>query len=334
MAKKTKHISDPVLLEYIKGVLPPARQPEIEQWLESDPGHREYLEQIRKIWMLSTSYHSFNQIDVQKDWQLVSNRLGGGRSIRVNVATKSVIHALARIAAIVLIVAGVGYLMSYLTGQPASLSRRLLVQTTSKPSTVDLPDGSRIYLNSGSSLQYPKKFITRYRKVVLTGEGWFEVAANRKQPFIVSADGAEIKVVGTSFNVHADQQNGCVIVNVMEGAVSFYPRKNEQQAILLTASEEGVFTADSLYEHPVTNQNFISWKTRILKFDNTPLEDVVRALEKHYQVPVCLTGDEAQDKTLTSVYDHQSLEEVLGELNLLLGITYQFANDTLVIRVD
>jgi ferric-dicitrate binding protein FerR (iron transport regulator) len=251
----------------------------------------------------------------------------------MNAANRPFIHALARIAAIVLIVTGLGYLMFYLAGQPVALSRRLLVQTTEQPSTVDLPDGSRIYLNRGSSLQYPKRFISRYRKVELTGEAWFEVAENKQKPFIISADGAEIEVVGTSFNVLTDQQANRVVVSVMEGTVSFYPRENEQQAIILTASEEGIFVADSMSEHPVTNENFISWKTGILKFDNTPLEDVIRVLEKHYRVPVCLEGKYSRNRTLTSIYDHQSLEEVLGELNLLLGISYYFKNDTLVISL-
>jgi len=120
----------------------------------------------------------------------------------------------------------------------------------------------------------------------------------------------------------------------VNGRVSFYPKDNEQKSILLTTNEEGIFVADSMSKYAVTNLNFISWKTGILYFDRTSLEDVMKSKEKHYQVPVYLEGNDLLNRTLTSVYDNQSLEEVLGELNLLLGISFHFKNDTLIIKME
>jgi ferric-dicitrate binding protein FerR (iron transport regulator) len=334
MSKHPKHITDSLLLDYITGSIPPDELVHVEQWLEADPGNRKHLDMIRKIWEHSSSFPSFDQIDMQKDWQVVSNRIGGGKTIAVKPKSRSVIYTITRIAAIAIILTGLGYMLYFLAGEPVILNRQLVVHTTDQKSTIDLPDGSRVYLNKGSSLHYPARFRSRLRRVDLMGEAWFEVAENRKKPFIVSSDGAEIKVLGTSFNIMADPQADRIIVSVVEGKVSFYPKDNEREAILLTVHEEGIFVADSIYKHTVTNLNFISWKTGILNFDKTPLKDVMRSIEKHYQVPVFIEGNDLQNKTLTSVYDNQSLEEVLGELNLLLGITHHFKNDTLVIKMD
>jgi len=329
-----KHITDSFLLEYIKGMLSPDQSMNVEHWLKADPGNKEHFEKIRKIWIHSSSFSSFNKIDSEKDWQLINDRLTGGKKVIMKPGNRSAFYAIARIAALAVILIGLGYLIYILAGERAIQHHQMVVQTTDQKATVDLTDGSKVFLNNGSSLFYPERFRNNIRKVELTGEAWFEIAEDKNKPFIISVDGAEIKVLGTSFNVHSDLQTGRIVVSVVNGRVSLYPKDNEKKAILLTAKEEGVFVADSISKYPVSNQNFISWKTGILHFDRTPLEDVMKSLGKHFHVTISFKNDTLQNKTLTSVYDNQSLEEVLGELKLLLGISYHYKSDTLVIQME
>jgi len=190
MSKYQKHITDSLLLDYITGMIPPDQHLKVKQWLEADPGNREHLEKIREIWEHSSSYPSFSQIDPEKDWQIVSGRIGGGKTISMKPNNRPGIVWISRIAAIAVILAGLGYLLYFLAGEPVILNRQLAVITTDQKSTVDMPDGSRVFLNTGSSLHYPERFGNKIRKVELAGEAWFEVAENSKKPFIISADGA------------------------------------------------------------------------------------------------------------------------------------------------
>lgn len=335
MKKKNEHINDSLLLSYIKGEASPEETDELLQWIEKDPEHNERLMKIRKIWNLSSSLSEFNKIDVSSDWQKVQDKIWNRGKIDVRIPLyRKMIYRYGRIAASIVIIMTVGFYILYRTGLINTFQPMLTLQTTTEKSTVDLYDGTRVFLNENSTMVYPPKFFGKTRNIKISGEAFFEVARNEKKPFYISADEAMVKVLGTSFNVQAHSSENLVVVSVLEGKVALYPKDKEELLIELNRNEEGVLKFDSLSKSEFRDLNFLSWKTRKLVFDNTPVEEVILALEKHYKKSICLENVSGKEPMVTSVFNDQPFDEVLDELKILLDFSYQIRNDTVIMRLE
>jgi ferric-dicitrate binding protein FerR (iron transport regulator) len=177
-----------------------------------------------------------------------------------------------------------------------------------------LADGSKVWLNAASSLKFPTAFTGKERKVELTGEGYFEVAHDVSKPFIVSKGETEIKVLGTHFNINAYDDEPSMKVTLLEGRVMV--KKNTglvylnpgQQAILQPAQENIRISND------VDLDEVVAWKNGLFLFNNTPLENLMRQIERWYDVKVVYEGTKPQDTFGGGVSRNTNLSGVLKVL--------------------
>lgn len=185
-----------------------------------------------------------------------------------------------------------------------------------------LPDGSTGYLNSGSRLKYPLKF-TKRRTVELSGEAFFEVVHNNKNPFHVRTSNLDIKVLGTTFNVIANEdenteeiilQNGKVDVSTKTGKQLTVMSPNEQ---LILNTKKRTFT-----KREVKASKYTSWKDGELIFRNENMEQVARRLSRWYNVDV-VVDDLLLDYTFHATFIDEPLDEVLKLLSITTPITYK-----------
>jgi ferric-dicitrate binding protein FerR (iron transport regulator) len=148
---------------------------------------------------------------------------------------------------------------------------------------VSLPDGSRVWLNAGSSLRYPDYFAGSERSVELSGEAYFEVAHREYQPFIVKAGGSTVEVLGTHFNVKAYGEEGAVRTTLLEGSVRL--RKGNTMQVL-KPGEAGIVDRSSgaIVVLPVEGQEAIGWKEGKFIFAGDTEEEIVRQLSRWYAV--------------------------------------------------
>lgn len=335
MKKKNEHITDSLLLRHIKGETSPEETDKILQWLEQDNKHKVQLTKIKKIWNLSAFLSEFDKINVRHDWQEVQGKIFNKEKVIKQIPFyKTIVYRYGRIAASILIILAAGIYILFRTDLHNVFQPMLTLQTTAEKSNVTLYDGTRIYLNENSTLDYPKKFFGGTRNIKISGEAFFEVAKDESKPFYISVDGAMIKVLGTSFNVQADPSENRVVVSVLEGKVALYPKNKEEMSIELNRNEEGIFKSDSLSKSELRDLNFLSWKTRKLIFDKTPVNEVILSLEKHYKKSICLENAGGRNPMVTSVFDDQPFDEVLDELEILLNISYRIRNDTVIIVLE
>jgi ferric-dicitrate binding protein FerR (iron transport regulator) len=168
-----------------------------------------------------------------------------------------------------------------------------------------LPDGSKAWLNAGSSLRYPTVFSADERRVEVTGEVYFEVAHDKTKPFFVNilpspgrdAGGGSIKVLGTEFNVNAYANEAAIKTTLLKGKVKFVyksaipdksGRAGNPQSAILKPGEQAVFTHDSrltIYDHADVDKA-VAWKKGIFNFEDASLEEVMRQLERWYDIEV------------------------------------------------
>jgi ferric-dicitrate binding protein FerR (iron transport regulator) len=144
-----------------------------------------------------------------------------------------------------------------------------------------LPDGSHVWLNAASSLRYPTSFNGKDRRVDITGQGYFEVTPNAKQPFIVQVNNMEVQVLGTAFDVMAYADEKSVNTTLIQGAVKVNDKRlfPGQQALMDPA------TGDITIRQADVEQ-VIAWKTGFFEFDNARLSDILRQLSRWYDIDI------------------------------------------------
>lgn len=167
----------------------------------------------------------------------------------------------------------------------------------SKPVTLVLSDGSKVWLNSESSLRYPVAFGATERQVEITGEAYFEVA-KKAQPFKVAVAGkGVVEVLGTHFNINSYQDETYTKVTLLEGSVKVYLQPNGAGAIAIQPGQQALYLSDQQKQTAIQVKNDIdlsavmAWKNGYFNFDNSDLKSVLRQLSRWYNVDVVYQGN-------------------------------------------
>lgn len=148
---------------------------------------------------------------------------------------------------------------------------------------VVLADGTSVWLNSESSLTYPVAFSGHERKVILKGEAYFEVSRNAQQPFIVQADVAEVKVLGTSFNINAYKDERDIRATLLTGSVRV---SKGADGTLLVPGEQGVINTAGISKRKVRTDQVVAWKAGYFIFRDNTIQDIMRQVGRWYDVEV------------------------------------------------
>lgn len=187
-------------------------------------------------------------------------------------------------------------------------------------SHVVLPDGTDLWLNAESKIKYSIPFIRENRKVELSGEAFLKVVKNEKAPFMVKAGAAEVKVLGTQFNVKAYPDDELLEIALTEGSVEFTGTTSDGKK-----AEAKLIPNDFLAMNKTTGKvrlenknlnNHISWVKNIIIFDETPMPEVAKTLERWYGVKVLVPDAEINKYRFTTTFENESLFRVLELLEL------------------
>ena len=183
-------------------------------------------------------------------------------------------------------------------------------------SVVNLPDGSKVWLNAGSSLKYPTQFNDKQRVVSMQGEACFEVESDKKHPFIVKTKQLTVEATGTAFNVNAYAPDHVAAVTLVKGKVAV--TLDQKKTISLSPGEKIDYNlATSLYNVNKTNTyKWCSWKDGILIFRDDPLEYVFKRLGQTYNVEFILKDAELGKYSYKATFEGESLNEILRLLEM------------------
>lgn len=190
--------------------------------------------------------------------------------------------------------------------------------TNAKVVSVLLPDGSKVFLYSGSSLKYPDKFSGDKRLIKLEGEATFEVKSNPENPFFVeTTDGTRVKAYGTKFSVRNYEYESKISVYLERGIVDFesaflsQPVTMKPETKLLFDKESKKYTV-----HHTTPNEYDAYEQGILLFDNKPLEEVVRKLNTVYQANIIIEDESLKEYRFTAVFKDESIYQIMNMLTV------------------
>jgi len=205
------------------------------------------------------------------------------------------------------------------------------LQTAYNQSMVELSDGSIVHLNGNSSLVYPVEFQGETRSVKLVGEAFFDVKPNKQLPFIIETENARIQVLGTSFNVNASNLKGDVEVLVTSGKVRLQDVQNPKQELILEKGDFASLRNNEIQKDSLININYLSWQTKLLHFENSPLSEVVQTLNRTYAVQIDLEEQKLGKLHLTSKYDQMEVDVLLDAMCLTFNLNKKVENDRIIL---
>lgn len=201
---------------------------------------------------------------------------------------------------------------------------------------LQLSDGTQAHLNAGSSLKYPVTFLKGMeRKVYLTGEVFLEVQKDTVRPFIVHADNLNIQVLGTKFNVSAYPEDELTEVVLVEGSVELSATNiTDTTKVLLRPSYKGSYNkeANKIDTQEVITDLYTSWMNNELVFRNMTFENILKKLERHYNVTIVNNNQKLSYERFNASFGNEPLIKVLDNLRLTYGINFKINGDQITIN--
>ncbi len=204
----------------------------------------------------------------------------------------------------------------------------LTVPRGSKIASVILSDGTKVWLNSASSLKYPVSFTGKERKVEVTGEAYFEVAHNPKMPFEVRTGGMSVSVLGTHFNVNAYEDEALIRVTLLEGAVQI---KKGKISKFLKPGEQARVSSDINIRGEVDVDEVMAWKNGKFQFgEGAEINSIMRQISRWYNVELEYRG-EATGHIGGTISREENVSQVLKMLEMTGAVKFQIDTKKIIV---
>jgi ferric-dicitrate binding protein FerR (iron transport regulator) len=320
-----KNIDDALLAKYLDGSTTAQQNAEVEYWIGLSEENKITFEQFQSIWAQSESLelHAQFSFDKEKAFKNVLNRIEQNTNEKSSPSKNKSIKFTSifiRVAAVFIL--GISSYLIYQNYFSSNIEQlhtdadatKEFIKTNN--SFISLPDQSSIHLNTGGEIKYAKNF-TENRKVILTGEAFFDVKKLDGQTFIVETGDLQVKVLGTSFYITPLENDSIIEVGVVSGTVEV--RENSSQRFVRLEENMTVqynLNTNSFHQTEALDMNAIFWKSGVLVFDEKPLDQVLNTLAIHYNTQIDFQKDEFNNCKFTGRFQGASLSEILEQLQL------------------
>jgi ferric-dicitrate binding protein FerR (iron transport regulator) len=227
-------------------------------------------------------------------------------------------------AGVALLLLSVWAIDSWLGTSPKAVDLITKVNPPGQRTQLQLPDGTRVWLNADSQLRYPRRFSADRREVKLQGEAFFEVVRDTLRPLVIRTAAAQVRVLGTAFNVRAPASGPTEAV-VVSGSIAFGAADAPRPPLVLQANERALLdpTTGHTEKSTVDVRSYTAWKDGTLIFENDSLATVLSALEKWYGVRFVVDNPAINACRITATFNDLSLATLLNQIQFVIPITYR-----------
>lgn len=265
-------MDDELLIAYFKGEVSDEETQRITEWIEAEIEHQRYYQQLCRLFEMSYWIEDMSE----------QTEVALPKKAKI-LPWKHYAISFMKVAAIFVL----GFALHFFLNRQTTTTHHELQHQIHVPTgqhvEIMLADGSKVWLNSGSTLTFPSKFNGKKRLVELDGEGFFEVKSDKEHPFIVSTSKYQVKAVGTSFNVYDYQDSPQFEAALLNGKVEVTTNAKKSSAVILTPNQRAALCQGVLKVKPIENTNNYLWRKGILYF-NEPLLEVFDKLQEYYDV--------------------------------------------------
>lgn len=319
-----------IISAHLKGSASAEEQKKLMQWMDQSPENKQLFQEMEKVWNLTGNLSRNIEVDANHEW----NRFVKLREQEKNTAnlfpkSRLLSHWYWKVAAVLLPVLVLTSVLFYLNPFSDSVNW-ITLETNDTTKQFRLDDGTRVWVNKNSKLLYPEKFKGNERLVKLSGEAFFEVSKNGT-PFKVETEKAVVKVLGTKFNLRCYKAGGSAELFVKEGKVLFTSKKDTAINSILTRGELAILadSSGSVIKETVPNDQLLAWLNQRLTFENTPMQQVGKTLERYFQKKIVVSPS-LNDCLITGDFNRPELQETLDIICTTIGCTFKEEAGTLI----
>ncbi|WP_212000706.1 FecR family protein [Chitinophaga sp. HK235] len=340
---------DDLITQFLSGNISTEDQRALEEWIDASPDNRAYFTALRDVWMATATPGHYTADAAWHELQ----------QINAPVSIKRWKQVLRMAASFTLpFVLGGGVVFAWLSLKKGDNGQGLVTVTSPKGATtkIELSDGTEVWLNAGSSLQYASSFNNHSREVKLEGEAFFKVHTDSRKPFTVNAADLKILALGTSFNVKAYPEDKGVVTTLVDGAVRIdgsqtaspfkimlKPHQHvvyKQPATITGNNQKGITAGTAASITPVETREvsnteiYTAWKDGNWIVTSQSLEELAITMERRFNVNVIFKDEALKTFRFSGTFRQETLEQVLNILKLTAPLDYKIEEGTVTIRED
>lgn len=314
-------MTEPDLYKFFSGNFSEKEKLNLKEYLDKYPEYSVFFRKERDLYNLSL-FSSRPVLAKEKD---VEHR----RSI------KNIAWSFLKIAGIFLLAV---FSLHLLHNNESVKSKTIAYQTITVPFgqrvNLDLPDGSKVWLNAGTSIKYPVSFNDDMREVILDGEAYFEICKNENSPFWVSAGNHKIKVLGTTFNVNVDIPKSKFELALFEGSVTVIDLSFPNRTIKVEPNTLLSLVDDDLQVLPITHPGKFDWRKGILCFNKERFEDIMAVFERSFGCRITVQNEDVNQYLYTGTFiQTDGIDYALNLLRESLPFSYSRDKSTNTISI-
>ncbi len=307
----------------------------LNQWLEESEENKKHFNHLQEIWISTLSQDNHLSFDKEKAYSRFRLRINAVETESKSNKKVPVYVRMQRIAAIILLSAlcgGIGYWISS-NASDKQYSNMMVEAPLGSKVKLYLPDGTLVWLNAGSSIEYSQAFGIKDRKLSLNGEAYFEVTRNEKKVFEVTSNDLKVSVLGTKFNFRNYIDEEQESVTLLEGKVSV--KKSANKELLLNPNQQYTYNKSELASEIVNVKagQVSEWIKGVIFFDGEPLPDITRELERLYNVRIIIENESLKSYRFYGKFyrTDQTIQEVFDMLASTNKLKYSIDNKTITL---
>lgn len=336
--KKIDEINDidELIIDYITGRLTPEKFNLLNSWIAETKENSLYFRKLQEIWY-ATAPQTEHVFDKDLAYKRFLYRVKESTHLEPVVPRKKIFFnkrfiQIAASAAIIIVLGSISFLLFF---SPIGSSKDEFYSITvpyGAKSQVTLPDSTKVWLNSGTTIKYIYIAKDKVRKLVLNGEAYFEVAKMKGVPFIVETDRLDVKVLGTKFNVVSYSEDAKINVTLLEGSIALKMDDGKNKEIRLVPNKSATFykSTNIVEVKDVDASTSTQWSQGILIFDDEKLEQIARRLEREYNVKIDLSNALLEGSRFYGVFNkNQSIKDIFDIITLNNKLRYKMMGDTI-----
>lgn len=322
-------MTDELLYNYISGQTNAEESRIVQHWAQESEKRKQELARLKNVWVLAGLETEIDpgikNSEIERIWNIIRelNQKKQKQTLRIRIA---------RYAAAILLLVGLSGTLGYYISNRLSISHTELTEIIvpkGQRSSIVLPDGSKVQLNSDSRLKFVS-FQTGKRKVILDGEGFFQVTHDQSRPFVVEAHGIEVEVLGTTFNVSSYPNDSVVTTYLVNGKVKI---SNQKDKVILSPSEAYQYnrTTHESSKMKVPDERFSNWTKGVLAIEGETIAELSKKLERRYNVQILFADEEVKQHIYTGSIRDENLTVVLEALEFASSIKFKQKGDSITL---
>jgi ferric-dicitrate binding protein FerR (iron transport regulator) len=359
----TNRIND-LIIKYLTEDIKSEELEELRLWINYSDENKELFNNFKDSWNMAGQAQETVNFNSEKSYSQLDSKLTRNSEKRI---TSKVFIFLQKYAAVALLFMTIGGGISWLLKPSHSYSKLSTVINAplGAKSVIDLPDGTKVWLNAGSTIKYNPDYGKETRTIHLVGEAFFSVAKDKTKPFYVKTDRVTVKALGTRFNVKAYPEEKMITTTLEEGKVELETPvigSNNTRKILLKPNEKVVYykpggfstanTTEKTQEkienkpkdkkefkdleltHNINTTLYTSWKDERWILESEPLGALKTVMERRFNIKMVFDNIELENYKFTGTIENETLEQILSAFKLTAPLEYTINKDTVVFTLN